>query len=156
MKTEEQGIDFLKFLVDQINMKIIKGPFASYVDVPGNRGLTAIVMIETSHIAFHIWDEADPGLIQFDLYTCGSLDLDKVISTFKQYFTVVEYDYVLFDRENGFVVEQSGREANGVNYNQYPQGLEPKLMDPNVGGYLGNKPKIDQDALWATQQSFEE
>ena len=156
MNTEEQGIDFLKFLVDQINMKIIKGPFASYVDVPGNRGLTAIVMIETSHIAFHIWDEADPGLIQFDLYTCGSLDLDKVISTFKQYFTVVEYDYVLFDRENGFVVEQSGREANGVNYNQYPQGLEPKLMDPNVGGYLGNKPKEELDAIWATQQSFEE
>jgi S-adenosylmethionine/arginine decarboxylase-like enzyme len=156
MNTEEQGIDFLKFLVDQINMKIIKGPFASYVDVPGNRGLTAIVMIETSHIAFHIWDEADPGLIQFDLYTCGSLDLDKVISTFKQYFTVVEYDYVLFDRENGFVVEQSGREANGVNYSQYPQGLEPKLMDPNVGGNLSNKPKEELDAIWATQQSFEE
>ena len=69
---------------------------------------------------------------------------------------MVEFDYVLFDRENGFVVEQSGREANGVNYSQYPQGLEPKLMDPNVGGYLGNKPNIDQDALWASQQSFEE
>jgi S-adenosylmethionine/arginine decarboxylase-like enzyme len=142
MNTEEHGIDFLKFLVDQINMKIIKGPFASYVDVPGNRGLTAIVMIETSHIAFHIWDETDPGLIQFDLYTCGSLDLDKVISTFKQYFTVVEFDYVLFDRENGFVVEQKGREANGVQHNQYPNGTNPS--------------QIDQDALWASQQSFEE
>ncbi len=32
MNTEEQGIEFLKFLVDQIDMKIIKGPFASYVD----------------------------------------------------------------------------------------------------------------------------
>jgi len=134
MNTEEQGIEFLKFLVDQINMKIIKGPFASYVDVPGNRGLTAIVMIETSHIAFHIWDETDPGLIQFDLYTCGSLDLDKVISTFKQYFTVVEFDYALFDRENGFVVEQKGREANGVQHNQYPNGTNPS--------------QIDQDALW--------
>ena len=112
MNTEEQGIDFLKFLVDQINMKIIKGPFASYVDVPGNRGLTAIVMIETSHIAFHIWDQADPGLIQFDLYTCGSLDLDKVLSIFKDNFDVKEIDYVLFDREDGFIVEKSGREPN--------------------------------------------
>ena len=112
MNTEEQGIEFLKFLVDQINMKIIKGPFASYVDVPGNRGLTAIVMIETSHIAFHIWDEADPGLIQFDLYTCGSLDLDKVLSIFKDNFDVKEIDYVLFDREDGFIVEKSGREPN--------------------------------------------
>ena len=121
MNTEEQGIEFLKFLVDQIDMKIIKGPFASYVDAEGNKGLTAIVMIETSHIAFHIWDEVDPGLIQFDLYTCGKLDLHKVIQTFKEYFTVVEFDYVLFDREKGFVVEQEGREADGVHYINYPQ-----------------------------------
>jgi S-adenosylmethionine/arginine decarboxylase-like enzyme len=133
MNTEEQGIEFLKFLVNQIDMKIIKGPFASYVDAEGNKGLTAVVMIETSHIAFHIWDEPNPGLLQFDLYTCGSLDLDKAISILKQYFRVEELDYVLFDRENGFVVEQSGRESNGVWYSQYPNGLEPKLLDPNIG-----------------------
>ena len=161
INTEQQGIDFLTNLVNQIDMKIIKGPFASYVDKEGNKGLTAIVMIETSHIAFHIWDEVDPGLIQFDLYTCGQLELDKVISIFKETFNVVEFDYVLFDREHGFVVEQSGREANGVNYNQYPQGLEPKLMDPNIGGYLGSstnhsKTKEADDAIWSTQQSFEE
>ena len=142
MATEQEGIDFLTNLVNQINMKIIKGPFASYVDAPGNKGLTAIVMIETSHIAFHIWDEPNPGLLQFDLYTCGSLDLDAVINTLKYYFTVEEFDYILFDRENGFVVEKSGREANGVQYNQYPNGKEPS--------------QIDQDALWASQQSFEE
>ena len=142
IKTEQEAIDFLTDLVRRVDMKIIKGPFAQYLDVEGNRGLTAIVMIETSHIAFHIWDETDPGLIQFDLYTCGSLDLDKVLSVFKQYFQVKEFDYVLFDRENGFVVEQKGREANGVHYNQYPNGTNPS--------------QIDQDALWASQQSFEE
>ena len=108
MNTEEHGIEFLKFLVDQINMKIIKGPFASYVDAEGNKGLTAIVMIETSHIAFHIWDEPNPGLLQFDLYTCGSLDLDKAISILKEYFTIESGEYVLYDRENGFVEEASG------------------------------------------------
>lgn len=137
INTEQQGIDFLTNLVNQIDMKIIKGPFASYVDKDGNKGLTAIVMIETSHIAFHIWDEVDPGLIQFDLYTCGQLELHKVISIFKDTFNVVEFDYVLFDRENGFVVEQSGREADGVFYSKYPNGLEPGLMDPNIGGYHG-------------------
>lgn len=160
MNTEEQGIEFLKNLVNQINMKIIKGPFASYVDVPGNRGLTAIVMIETSHIAFHIWDELDPGLIQFDLYTCGSLDLDKVLNMFRTYFNVLEFDYVLFDRENGFVVEQEGREADGVFHTKYPQGLQltKEQLDPNIGGFIprDNKPKIDQDEVWASQISFEE
>jgi len=108
INTEEQGIEFLKDLVNQIDMKIIKGPFASYVDKDGNKGLTAIVMIETSHIAFHIWDEVDPGLIQFDLYTCGQLDLDRVMSIFKNTFDVQSLDYVLFDREHGFKVEADG------------------------------------------------
>jgi len=108
MNTEEQGIYFLKFLVDQINMKIIKGPFASYVDKPGNKGLTAIVMIETSHIAFHIWDEQDPSLIQFDLYTCGKLNLPEVLAVFGETFDVKSMEYQLFDRENGFILEDSG------------------------------------------------
>lgn len=106
--SEQDASDFLTNLVNRIDMKIIKGPFASYVDKPGNKGLTAIVMIETSHIAFHIWDEVDPGLIQFDLYTCGTLDLSQVLLIFGETFNVVEMDYVLFDRENGFEVESSG------------------------------------------------
>jgi S-adenosylmethionine/arginine decarboxylase-like enzyme len=108
MNNEDMAIDFLKRLVDRINMKIIKGPFASYVDKPGNRGLTAIVMIETSHIAFHIWDEQDPGLMQFDLYTCGELNLPEVLLAIGEQFNIVSMDYNLFDRENGFVLEQSG------------------------------------------------
>lgn len=108
MSSENEAIDFLTNLVDKIDMKIIKGPFASYVDKPGNKGLTAIVMIETSHIAFHIWDELDPGHVQFDLYTCGSLDLDKAIQIFREAFDVAEMDYVLMDREHGFTVEADG------------------------------------------------
>jgi S-adenosylmethionine/arginine decarboxylase-like enzyme len=110
VKSEKEGIDFLINLVDSIDMKIIKGPFASYVNVEGNRGLTGVVMIETSHIAFHIWDEVRPGLIQFDLYTCGQLELNKVLSTFKETFDVATLDYILFDRENGFKIEAEGRE----------------------------------------------
>ena len=104
-----QGIDFLKELVDKIDMKIIQGPYASYVNKIGNRGLTAVVMIETSHIAFHIWDEKNPALIQFDLYTCGSLQVKKVLAAFIDTFEVNTMDWVLFDRENGFVKEQDGR-----------------------------------------------
>jgi len=143
MNNEIMAENFLRILVDQINMKIIKGPFASYVNVEGNRGLTAIVMIETSHIAFHIWDEPDPGLLQFDLYTCGSLDLNIALSTLKKFFNVVELDYVVYDRENGFVVEQEGYERDGIFYANHPQGKGPGLMDPSVGGFLGWKTDID-------------
>lgn len=109
IKTEEEGISFLTNLVNSIDMKIIKGPFASYVDKEGNRGLTAIVMIETSHIAFHIWDETDPALIQFDLYTCGQLEVNKILDMFKETFDVQFMEYVVYDREHGFIVEDSGK-----------------------------------------------
>jgi len=141
VKTEQQGVDFLTDLVNKIDMRIIKGPFASYVEKPGNRGLTAIVMIETSHIAFHIWDEGDPGLIQFDLYTCGQLDFDNVIAVFQQHFAVAEYDYVLFDRENGFVIEQQGEGVDNWQHNEYHKGraIPANMMNPEVGNFYGSK-----------------
>ena len=108
MSSEEDAINFLTTLVERINMKIIKGPFAHYVDAPGNEGLTAIVMIETSHIAFHIWDKVYPGHLQFDLYTCGELDVDVVKDTLAEYFDISMMDYMLMDRENGFKIEDEG------------------------------------------------
>lgn len=108
MTDEQEAIDFLNTLVERINMKIIKGPFAHYVGAKGNEGLTAIVMIETSHIAFHIWDQPQPAMLQFDLYTCGSLDQDEVITTLAEYFDLVSVDYKRIDREVGFVVEDEG------------------------------------------------
>lgn len=105
LQNETEGIEFLRNLVNKIDMKVLQGPFATYLDTPQNRGLTAIVLIETSHIAFHIWDESDPALLQFDLYTCGSLNHQDVLNVINQQFEPVFIEYVLFDRENGFVVE---------------------------------------------------
>jgi S-adenosylmethionine/arginine decarboxylase-like enzyme len=101
--------DFLIYLVEQIDMKIISGPYAAYVNKTGNRGMTASVMIETSHIAFHVWDEQSPALLQFDLYTCSTLDHNVVIKLLDQFFGFVSYEYQLFDRENGFKLKESNR-----------------------------------------------
>lgn len=108
MNTTESGFAFLTDLVQRIDMKIIQGPYASYVNATGNRGLTAFVMIETSHIAFHIWDEPNPGMLQFDLYTCGNLNKGTVIEALMDYFDIVSLEYQLFDRENGFIVDAEG------------------------------------------------
>ena len=88
-------------------MKIIQGPYSSYVDVPGNRGLTAAVMIETSHIAFHVWDEDDPALLQFDLYTCSTLPVPIVIESIDKWMNFTDYRYVVYERASGFnVIEE--------------------------------------------------
>ena len=100
----KKAIEWMTDLVQQIDMKIIQGPYASYVDKEGNRGVTCIVMIETSHIALHIWDEPDPALIQFDLYTCSTLPVEEVLSNLEETFNIVEYDYMVIERADSFNV----------------------------------------------------
>ena len=101
---EEETIAWMKQLVSDIDMKIIQGPYASYVNKEGNRGLTATVMIETSHIALHVWDEEQPALIQFDLYTCSTLPVPTVIDSVNKYMGLENYWYMVMERRNGFNV----------------------------------------------------
>ena len=63
-------------------MKILSGPISGNVtDVPGNNGPTCVVIIETSHMACHVWtDPEDHDLVQLDVYTCGAMDTDTVFN----------------------------------------------------------------------------
>ena len=107
--TDEAFIkQWMEDLVKQIDMKIIQGPYTAYVTKEGNRGLTAIVMIETSHIALHVWDEENPGMIQFDLYTCSTLPVYDVIQNLKSNLGLKDYSFMVIERENGFeILERS-------------------------------------------------
>jgi S-adenosylmethionine/arginine decarboxylase-like enzyme len=89
---------WMRRLVEQIDMKILMGPYSVYSDMVGNQGLTAVTIIETSHIAMHVWDEVDPALMQLDVYTCSTLNIDDVFKALEQFEPVkVEYKYI--DRE---------------------------------------------------------
>jgi S-adenosylmethionine/arginine decarboxylase-like enzyme len=101
---EGKTIEWMKNLVESIDMKIIQGPFASYVAKEGNRGLTAIVMIETSHIAMHVWDEEDPAFVQFDLYTCSTLPVERVLKDLEDTFGLHNYQSMVLERSQGFKV----------------------------------------------------
>jgi S-adenosylmethionine/arginine decarboxylase-like enzyme len=101
---EKQTIAWMQQLVDSIGMKTIQGPFASYVTKEGNRGLTAVVMIETSHIAMHVWDETDPAFMQFDLYTCSTLPVEKVIKNLEDHFGLFNYTTLVLERSEGFKI----------------------------------------------------
>ena len=91
--------EWMKMLVDKIGMKILMGPYAVYSDMVGNRGLTAVTIIETSHIAMHVWDEVEPALMQLDVYTCSTLNIKDVFNAIESFApTKIEYKYI--DREN--------------------------------------------------------
>jgi S-adenosylmethionine/arginine decarboxylase-like enzyme len=79
-------------------MKRLIEPQAVYVEAVGNKGMTSCVLIETSHIAWHVWDEQTPGLLQFDLYTCGDLVADQVLAIVKDFFGLTTYSMKVFDR----------------------------------------------------------
>lgn len=98
---------WMRSLVDTIGMKILMGPYSVYSDMIGNQGLTAVTIIETSHIALHVWDEVEPALAQLDVYTCSTLNIDDVFKALEAFEPVkVEYKYI--DRENGLtLIEKS-------------------------------------------------
>ena len=99
---KNKAIKFLRTLIKSINMKAMYGPTASYCKMKGNRGVTAFAIIETSHIAMHIWDEVDPALVQLDVYSCAEMDPNKVIEIIKQELDTVKIEYKFLDREHDF------------------------------------------------------
>jgi S-adenosylmethionine/arginine decarboxylase-like enzyme len=84
-------------------------------------------MIETSHIALHIWDEPNPGEVQFDLYTCGELPIDKILKKLEDELGLFDYHYMVLERETGF-----------------------NILERNRGGYNGQV-----DTLFESQVDFE-
>lgn len=98
---------WMRDLVEAIDMKILMGPYSVYSDMVGNRGLTAVTIIETSHIALHVWDEVTPALAQLDVYTCSKLDVHDVFKAIGQWDPVsVEYKYI--DREHNLTLIENG------------------------------------------------
>ena len=88
---------WVRTLVEKINMKPLGETVAVYVNKEGNRGLTCVQCIETSHIAFHSWDEDKPAVIQLDVYTCSTLRKQTVFDALEE-FQPIEINYMTFDR----------------------------------------------------------
>ena len=101
---EEQLTEWLREFIDSIHMKILMGPYVKYCKMEGNRGITGIAVIETSHIAIHVWDEPNPALMQIDVYSCAEFDVDQIAEKIKQDFDVVKLDYKYLNRETGLTV----------------------------------------------------
>lgn len=92
-------IEWFNKLIDKIDMKILVPPQAIYCDKEGNRGLTCIAIIETSHISLHSWDECTPGLMELDVFSCKDYDINDVIEMLSE-FGIEKIDYRCVDRTN--------------------------------------------------------
>lgn len=88
-------------LIDRIGMKVMAGPIVEDCIVPGNEGISGAVILSTSHSVLHIWPLDDIPTIQFDLYSCSSIDLPTIWKHL-EVMEPVSIEYKFLDRSNGF------------------------------------------------------
>jgi S-adenosylmethionine/arginine decarboxylase-like enzyme len=79
-------------------MKVLGGPLVVASDMVGNAGLTAVAVLDFSHLAIHSWDEISPALIEFDLFSCKDFNLTIVLDKLRE-FGLVSYTIVEIDRD---------------------------------------------------------
>lgn len=100
-KSEEEMINWLNSFISNIGMKTMMGPYAKYCNMEGNRGLTIMAVIETSHIVMHVWDEPYPALMQLDVYSCGEFDEHDICKQIAKDFELSKIEYKYLNRETG-------------------------------------------------------
>ena len=131
----QRMIDWTTELIDEIDMKLLDGPFCKYVDIKGNSGLTVVAIIETSHIAMHVWDEVSPALMQLDVYTCGPFKPIKVFEKLRDFgLTKLEWKYL--DRETKLKTEHIGiwdNPAKGTGWESLREAQLPNHATLNNG-----------------------
>jgi S-adenosylmethionine/arginine decarboxylase-like enzyme len=98
---EEQLQSWLIEFIESINMKIMMGPYVKYCNMKGNRGITGVAVIETSHIVMHVWDEPNPALMQFDVYSCGDFSHTDICKKIMEDFDIHKIEYKYLNRETG-------------------------------------------------------
>jgi len=95
--------DWIRSLIKKIDMKLLAGPYTTYVNEKDNKGMTSVAIIETSHIALHIWDEVSPGLMQLDVYSCADFNPPDVFDKVNELFQTIKMEYKFLDREKELV-----------------------------------------------------
>ena len=104
--------DWIRSLIRKIDMKLLAGPYTTYVNEKDNKGMTSVAIIETSHIALHIWDETNPGLMQLDVYSCANFNPQDVFEKINEIFQTIKMEYKFLDREKELVEVNSNNQLN--------------------------------------------
>ena len=102
VKKDEGMVEaWLTKMVHAMDMEVLREASARYCEQVDNRGMTADVLITTSHMVLHTWDECEQPFIEFDVYTCSELNPDMVFSALRETFGATQISYKFLDRYNG-------------------------------------------------------
>jgi S-adenosylmethionine/arginine decarboxylase-like enzyme len=130
--------EWFKKFIEEIGMKAMMGPYVKYSHMIGNRGITGAAIIETSHIVVHFWDEISPALMQFDVYSCGDLNPEKICDKIKKDFNTTKIEYKFLDREHDL------KELHTLTY-----------TDPIAKNYANKEIEIKNNILMKSRKEVE-
>ena len=120
-KSETVLNQWFKELVQNVGMKVVAGPTSVYVNEPGNEGITGTVTLATSHASIHVWDNENPAMFQFDIYSCSNFTPVQVLDHIDDWFGLNEAHWKFIDRNGSeFLILDSGR---------YKKSLNSKIRD---------------------------
>jgi S-adenosylmethionine/arginine decarboxylase-like enzyme len=108
-KSENILNDWFTNLVNTVGMKVVAGPTSVYVNEPGNEGITGTVTLATSHASIHVWDNDNPPMFQFDLYSCSDFTPTQVLNCIDEAFGLIEAHWQFINRNShDFKIIDSG------------------------------------------------
>ena len=58
-----------------------------------------MLILKKSHSSIHIWDNSDPYLFQFDIYSCSCFTPEEVLEHLNK-FGLIDYPYIFIDRND--------------------------------------------------------
>jgi S-adenosylmethionine/arginine decarboxylase-like enzyme len=120
-KTEKVLNIWFTQLVQNVGMKVVAGPTSVYVDEPGNEGLTGTVTLATSHASIHIWDNMNPAMFQFDLYSCSNFTPKQVLTHIDDWFGLNDAYWQFIDR--------NGKEFYMLDSGNFKKPMTSKFID---------------------------
>jgi len=106
-KKEDLLNKWFTYLVETVGMKVVAGPTSIYVSDLGNEGLTGTVTLATSHASIHIWDNSEPPMVQFDIYSCKEFSLEQVMKCFDPW-GLINAEWVMIDRNGAPTITSQG------------------------------------------------
>lgn len=89
--------DWVIRLINALDMKVLDGPHSMYCDIEGNRGITTVTLLTTSHIIIHIFENEYDSEVHLDVYSCSNIDL-QVIFSFLHELNINDVSYKFLDR----------------------------------------------------------
>ena len=133
---KQHAKDLVETIVRDVGMKLLGEARVFYVVNPKyNEGLTAMAPIQTSHIAFHFWRNPDHKifqnkeskcLLEFDLYTCGSLNMKQIIKILHHltHFTPKHVNATVLNRNHSLTIDRQLIWDAVLNETTYAQWLD--------------------------------